>query len=321
MLSKTDFAEKQVLFIYGSSDFDNKLKFENSNLTLYRDGKPANRISAHKLISLFVMGNFSTTNVLIEKFLRNGISIFMLDFNLKQYAQIGSEAEGNYILRHKQYSLSTAQSLEISKKLVSAKIRNQLFLLKKFKKINRKKYLEMKKGYFLKIKKAKDKKTLLGLEGNCSRFYFKLLFKEFDWYRRLPRTKVDITNLLMDIGYTFLFNLVDSFLGLYGFDKYKGVYHDLFFQRKSLSCDLVEPFRPLIDEQIVKSYHLNQINNKEFKKDQTRFFIRRGFNKKYCEIFLKALLHDKMSIFEYIKGFYRFMMDPKKNDFPIFKLR
>lgn len=72
----------------------------------------------------------------------------------------------------------------------------------------------------------------------------------------MPRTRADIPNLLMDIGYTFIYNFVEANLNLYGFDIYKGFYHQLFFERKSLVCDLVEPFRCLIDKQIRKMYNL-----------------------------------------------------------------
>ena len=52
----------------------------------------------------------------------------------------------------------------------------------------------------------------------------------------------------MDIGYTYLFNFIDALLRLYGFDTYLGFYHKEFYQRKSLVCDVVEPFRCIIDK-------------------------------------------------------------------------
>ena len=58
------------------------------------------------------------------------------------------------------------------------------------------------------------------------------------------------------------FNCMDSLLRLYGFDTYKGFYHKLFFQRKSLACDVMEPFRCVIDKQILKAFNLGQIDEK-----------------------------------------------------------
>ena len=75
--------------------------------------------------------------------------------------------------------------------------------------------------------------TLLGVEGNYSKYFFKTYLVPAGWRRRAPRTKEDIPNLLMDIGYTYLFNFIDSLLRLHGFDTYKGYYHKLFFDDKA----------------------------------------------------------------------------------------
>ena len=90
----------------------------------------------------------------------------------------------------------------------------------------------------------------------------------------MPGVKPDATNLLLDMGYTFLFNFIDALLLLFGFDSYKGCYHKLFFQRKSLSCDVVEPFRCIIEKQILKSYHLKQINKDDFFIEQWKYALK-----------------------------------------------
>ncbi len=42
-------------------------------------------------------------------------------------------------------------------------------------------------------------------------------------------------------------------LYIYGFDVFCGVLHRQFYMRKSLVCDVIEPFRPIIDLQIRKA--------------------------------------------------------------------
>ena len=98
----------------------------------------------------------------------------------------------------------------------------------------------------------------------------KVYFRKLKWERRMPRCKNDIPNLLLDIGYTYLFNFIESLLSIYGFDLYCGVHHTFFYQRKSLVCDLVEPFRCIIDQRIRKAYTLKQVNEDDF------FFYGRG---------------------------------------------
>ena len=123
----------------------------------------------------------------------------------------------------------------------------------------------------------------------------------------------------MDIGYTFLFNFIDGMIGIYGFDSYKGFYHKLFFQRKSLSCDLMEPFRCLIDNQILKAYHLKQVNEKDFKVLQGNYRMDIKKRDKYLEILATAIMKNKEDIFCYVRDYYYHVMN--KTEFPTFKIK
>jgi len=139
---------------------------------------------------------------------------------------------------------------------------------------------------------------------------------------RKPRCKNDILNLLLDIGYHYLFNFIEANLELYGFDTYCGVYHKFFFQRKSLVCDIIEPFRCIIDRRLRKSFNLNQINPDDFGFKNGQYFIKREFNKKYTKIFLKEILKHKEPIFLYAQTYYRsFVKDKGIKDYPRFDLR
>lgn len=164
-----------------------------------------------------------------------------------------------------------------------------------------------------------DLQQILGIEGIASRVYFQHMFDEMNWRGRKPRVKHDITNLLLDIGYTQLFNVVDALLNLYGFDVYQGVYHQTFYQRKSLVCDLVEPFRPIIDQAIRNAYKLGQINSDDFSFVQNQYRIIGKPAQPYIALILKAVLENKNEIFLYIQQYYRaFMRDKPMHEYPWF---
>ncbi len=164
--------------------------------------------------------------------------------------------------------------------------------------------------------------SLLGIEGNVAKKYFKQVFNEQKWYRRAPTTKEDIPNMLLDIGYTFLFNFCDSLLRLFGFDTYKGFYHKLYFQRKSLSCDIMEPLRIIIDKALLRAYSLNRIDEKDFKFKNGSFqFKNWEVQKKYLGIFSNAIMKNKDEIYQYILDWYRYYHDQDKYSEPIFKIR
>ena len=62
----------------------------------------------------------------------------------------------------------------------------------------------------------------------------------------------------------YLFNFIECFLRMYGFDLYVGVFHRLWFKRKSLVCDVMEPFRCIIDRAVRTAYHRKQFSVKDF---------------------------------------------------------
>jgi len=312
MITLPDFKEKQILFIQIDIKAENKIKFSNENILFLKDNKIINRASCHKVFVVFVIGDISITTVLLREASKYGISMFFMKNNFESYATVNSKSEGNYLLKERQYKMTKKYALELSKNIVKNKIRNQMFLLGKNNKD--------KEKIFNQIEKVDNIKSLLGLEGNVSKEFFKEFFKEVGWFRRMPRVKPDISNFLLDLGYTILFNFIDSLLLLYGFDTYKGFYHQLFFQRKSLTCDIVEPFRSIIDKQLLKSYNLKQINENDFIFKNGKYSIKFEKGQKYSQIFAQSIMDNKENIYLFIQSFYRSLMNDK-NNFNKFKIK
>lgn len=317
MISLPDFKEKQILFVNTKWGEPSHLRFMNDNIVFEKNKSVVGRVSIHKTFAVFICGDLSLTTNFLKQAKLFGISIFFLKNNFEMYSGMMSKAEGHYLLRMKQYSLSESKELEMAKELVINKVKNQTFILKEKTDSEGKEKLEER---FLKlkekIKKLKTNEELLGTEGNFSKVYFNEYFKDIKWRRRAPRTKEDIPNFLMDMGYTFLFNFVDSLLRLHGFDTFKGFYHKLFFQRRSLACDIMEPFRPLVDRQILKSYNLKQIDEKDFFVENGAYRLDFEKHNKYAQIFLECLMLKKEVIFNYVHNFYKSVMDSEKNPFP-----
>jgi CRISPR-associated protein Cas1 len=313
MMSLPDFREKQILFIEARYGVENGLQFQNDNILYKKDGRNTNRISCLKVFAIFIIGNFTMTSALVKKCKHYGISLFLLSDNFLTYAEISSGLESNFILRDRQYKFE--KEFDIAKLLVKNKISNQLALIKE--RSNSMDYAREISEMEKKIENAQDEKELLGIEGNYSKNFFGEYFKNIHWIRRMPRTKFDVNNVLLDIGYTFLFNFIDSLLKLYGFDTYKGFYHKLFFQRKSLSCDVMEPFRCLIDRQLLKSNNLGQINTQDFKYENGKYVLEFEKQQKYVRIFLETIMANKEEMFNYVRDFYRFFVVDEK-EFPVF---
>lgn len=134
--------------------------------------------------------------------------------------------------------------------IVKYKIHNQAMLLKKLDIAGYEKLLEYEQQVEIGDKTNR--------EGHAAKVYFNLLFgKEFN------RDSADNTNVALDYGYSIMLALFSREVVSKGYITQLGINHKNEFNQFNLSCDLIEPFRPLIDE-IVYNYR-ELVFGKEFK--------------------------------------------------------
>lgn len=318
MMSTKDFEHKQVIFAMLNEG--EKISFKNDNIVIRKEDNSIKlQSTCYRLFVLFIAGHFSLTSGLMERARKFSFTIVFLNYYMRPYAVLPAKAEGNVILRRTQYYYD---DFDVGAYIISNKIHNQNFLLKKI----RNKSEDLKK--IISLMEVYEKSVLvpglslqeiMGVEGVAARGYFEQLFREHDWTARRPRVKHDAINCLMDIGYTILFNLVNAMLELFGFDTYVGVLHREFFHRKSLVCDIVEPFRPIVDASLIKSLNLGQIHEDDFYVDQGQYFIGGKNAVPYIKIMLDALLEYKNEMFLYVQSYYRAFVRQKTIDqFPVF---
>ncbi|MDX9714148.1 MAG: type V CRISPR-associated endonuclease Cas1 [Dissulfurispiraceae bacterium] len=320
MMSLPDFREKNIVICFASEG--QKVSFKNDNLVI-KDAEEqiVLQTTCHKIFSLWLAGNISLTSGILEKSKKFGFSIYMLSNSCRPYGLWSSATEGNFVLRKKQYDYS---ELDIARHLVNNKIFNQTELLRSIR--NKQNITKTAIGQMLKYAEmaveAEDLHQLLGIEGVSSRLFFSNWFVDMPWTGRKPRAKMDIINTTLDIGYTYLFNFVECLLNLYGFDLYKGVYHQSFYQRKSLVCDIVEPFRCIIDKQVKRAYGLKQLQPDDFRQQKGQFFLKIEKNKDYTRWLIQNILEHKEYIFSYVQDYYRcFMRDKTIDQYPVFRIK
>ncbi len=319
MLSFPDFKEKNIVIIF--SNKGEKISIRNDNL-LVTDGdeKVILQTTCYRMLALWIVGGCTLTSGIMERSKKFAFPIYLLSYNFRCIGNWNAGVEGNFLLRQKQYSYN---SLEIAKRLVANKLYNQFQLLKSIRQKDEscKNTINTIQQYTTQLDDATNFQKILGIEGVASRIYFAQWFKQMDWHGRMPRAKRDIINVLLDIGYTFLFNFIENMINLYGFDVYQGVYHRLFYQRKSLVCDLVEPFRCIIDKQIKNSYNLGQIKPDDFQCKNGKYFLTYKQSKEYTRWLLTAILEYKADIFLYCQSYYRaFIREKTIDEYPFFKI-
>lgn len=315
MLTAPDFKEKQIIFAILSHG--ERLSFKNDNVIISDEDGIKHQSSCYCLFALFIVGHISITSGLLMRSKKFGFSIILMSYGLIPYGIWMAKAEGNVLLRQKQYEYD---QLEIAQYFVKAKIEQQMVTLKsrRQKSDNLKISIQNLTDYYERLPNPElGLNDVLGIEGVASKVYFKNMFSDIGWQGRKPRAKRDIPNVLLDIGYTQLFYMMEALLNLYGFDIYKGFYHQTFYQRKSLVCDMVEPFRPWVDRRIRKAFKLNQIHEEDFILTDGQYRLFGNTAKPYLAFMLKNLLKQKIVMFYFVQSFYRAFMQGKPiQDYP-----
>lgn len=138
-------------------------------------------------------------------------------------------------------------SKKIWTEIVSHKIYNQKSLLD---------YLGIGNNFPIEIKEN----DISNMEARYADFYFHKLFG-----RDFIRFESDNINYALNYGYTILLSEMTRIITEYGYLTQIGVHHCNKNNNFNLSCDIVEPFRPLVD--MVVNEKKNYILNREYKKD------------------------------------------------------
>lgn len=292
-------------------------QIENSDKT-----KTLTKLPFQKILALFVIGHIRITTPLIEKCQKFGVALIVMKPTLRPVFYWANSADANFLLHQRQYEFRK-EDISVAKIIVTNKIHNQLKALKD---TRRKDELTKQSSSTLisclnTLPDICDYDSLMGIEGTAAKSFFKAFYQDFDWHQRQPRTKCDAINATLDIGYTMLFNFIECYLRMFGFDLYVGVYHRMWYKRKSLVCDIIEPFRPIIDKTIRTAWNRKQFSEKDFQIQKGEYRLRYEKNGDYCHIFFDALIPYKTEIFKYVQSYYRCFMGRKSvTQYPMFNI-
>ena len=315
----------RTIFVVNCIEHDRSLRVNSGELMLEElEGdkkKTLTKFPFQKLLALFIIGHITVTTPLIDKCKKYGVALVVMKPNLRPVFFLANSAEANYLLRKKQFEYST-EDLSIAKCIVYNKVLNQKAALAKTRK---------KDSYTVDAIKQCDAaldtlpdideyNQLMGLEGTVAKTYFSAYYQNQNWKGRHPRMKSDVLNVTLDIGYSILFNFMESFIRMFGFDLYVGVYHRLWFKRKSLVCDLMEPFRCIIDHATLLAFNRKQFSEKDFKLIKQEYHLKYENCADYYKVFYDELIAKKMDIFKFVQQYYRCFMGCKSvKEYPIFE--
>lgn len=175
--------------------------------------------------------------------------------------------------------------------IVKEKIHKQANVLENF---NKQEYKLLQK-YIYEVKRN----DVTNREGHAAKVYFNALFG-----MAFGRTQENYINAALNYGYAILLSAFNRTVVSLGYITQLGLFHDNMFNQFNLSCDLMEPFRPLIDKAVCemnpqKFEHEEKISlvnllNNEVKVDGKKQYLNNAI-KIYCKSVLDALDSEDLS--------------------------
>lgn len=113
-----------------------------------------------------------------------------------------------------------------------------------------------------------DLGTIMALEGNCSRQYWKvvreILPSEWQVRTRTRQTATDAFNVALNYAYGMLYTHVETAAVTAGLDASFGIMHADIFGKPTLAFDLIEPFRVWVDAWVIELIKKNELAINDF---------------------------------------------------------
>lgn len=201
--------------------------------------------------------------------------------------------------------------IELSKKIIEAKMNNQLVVAKRYLRTAK---MDENESIFQivnarkKVQSADSIEEIMGYEGIASRYYFKILAslveEEFRFQGRNRRPPKDPFNAMLSLGYTLLMYELYGEIENRGLNPYAGFLHQDRERHPTLASDLMEEWRPvLVDSVVLSLIQGHEIHIEEFYYDEETgacFLSQQGMN-----LFLRKLenkLHSEARYLEYLVG-------------------
>ena len=227
-----------------------------------------------ELERLVILGSVQLSTQALGLLLDKGVDVALMTSRGRLRGTLISSESRNVFLRLAQFERWKDEPfrLAFSRQVTAAKLTAQARILKRYER-NHPGALEPEAVQRLqqcldKLEDVENIEALRGLEGTGASAYYSQFGKmlrhvSFPGRKKYPST--DPVNALLSLGYVLLTNEIAAELVAKGFDPAIGFFHGLRYGRKSLSLDVVEPFRqPVIDRLTLRLFNRKQFTPADF---------------------------------------------------------
>lgn len=242
----------------------------------YKNGL-VRKIPIETLETIQIFGPAQMTAQCTVQCIKKGIMVVYYSKSGAYFGRLESTGHVNVERQRMQCQLyQTDFSLNLSKKIITAKIHNQLVVLKRYGRSvgnNLEEETKMIKIFENKILTSNTVEQIMGYEGSAAKYYFQGLAKvvnnEFKFSGRNRRPPKDPFNSMLSLGYSILMNEIYGKILSKGLNPYFGFMHSDREKHPTLASDLMEEWRAVIVDSLVMSLiNGNEIKKEHFTKDE-----------------------------------------------------
>jgi CRISPR-associated endonuclease Cas1 subtype II len=233
-----------------------------SGFMVVRTGDDTQRVLLDEIDILLIENTaVSVTAYLLAELVARKVRVIFCDCTRNPLAEL-HPCHGCHDVTRKgrqQLAWPEAHKQAVWQRIVQEKIRNQIKLLERYNCIEQVEQLAHYEG-------ALELDDSSNREGHAAKVYFSGIFGN-----DFKRSATNTINSTLDYGYMILLAVFNRALVAEGLLTQFGLAHKNIYNQWNLSCDLIEPFRPLIDKRVVE---MTSAGNFSFNTDAKRTLVR-----------------------------------------------
>ncbi|KXX69431.1 CRISPR-associated endonuclease Cas1 [Flammeovirga sp. SJP92] len=240
-------------------------------------------VAVPKVKCIFLTRGVSVSTNAMRMAIENSIPMLLLDAIGKPIGQVWSGQFGSIatIRRNQAFFAESNKGIDWIKKIIEAKVLNQIQLLKYYEKEQKSinpylldleiEYEKLRRKVIdFTLPKSEIKATLRGLEGFSGKCYFKalnfVLPKNWQFPTRSTRPAKDMFNCILNYMYGMLYSFVELSLMKAGVDPYVGVLHADQHRKPAMVFDIIECYRIYVDEACIALAQHELLSEQDFQR-------------------------------------------------------
>ncbi|MGC9320362.1 MAG: CRISPR-associated endonuclease Cas1, partial [Armatimonadota bacterium] len=241
------------------------LRKRGGELRIMKKGDEIASVPAREIDQLVLVGGVQVSTQVLRMLLDANVEVHYLSYYGRYQGRFVPEWHKNVHLRLSQAAAHFDENrcLEIAREMVRGKLHNMRTILRRAARDSAGQELGVAADDIDRVMRrlptAHTREALRAMEGEGAAAYFAVFdallvssAPEFRFRQRTRRPPQDPVNALLGFAYSMLTSEVIAAISVAGLDPYIGFLHSSKYGRPALALDLMEEFRPIIADSVVR---------------------------------------------------------------------